>query len=98
MNKEFWVSIAALAVIITATVIFPPAGLTLAAAYGAYELTNAGRGEDLASGRELGTSERWFRGLLAPLDIVPGLGAAQKFATTGRLTSNVADVFKIGLI
>jgi len=98
MNKEFWVSIAALAVIITATVIFPPAGLTLAAAYGAYELTNAVRGEDLASGRELGTSERWFRGLLAPLDIVPGLGAAKKFATTGRVTSKVADFSKIGLI
>src|SRR5690625_543967 len=97
MNKEFWVSIAALAVIITATVIFPPAGLALGAAYGAYELTNAVRGEDLASGRELGTGERWFRGLLAPLDIVPGLGAAKKFATTGRVTSKVADFSKIGL-
>src|SRR5690625_4331670 len=97
MNKEFWVSIAALAVIITATVIFPPAGLALGAAYGAYELTNAVRGEDLASGRELGTGERWFRGLLAPLDIVPGLGVAKKFATTGRVTSKVADFSKIGL-
>src|SRR5690625_3091869 len=97
MNKEFWVSIAALAVIITATVIFPPAGLALGAAYGAYELTNAVRGEDLASGRELGTGERWFRGLLAPLDIVPGLGAAKKFATTGRATSKVAALSQIGL-
>lgn len=97
LNKEFWVSIAALAVIITATIIFPPAGLTLGAIYGTYELTNAVRGKDLISGRELGTGERWFRGLLAPLDIVPGLGAAKKFVTTGKVTSKVADFSKIGL-
>ena len=51
----------------------------------------------MISGRELGTGERWFRGLLAPLDIVPGLGAAKKFVTTGKVTSKVADFSKIGL-
>src|SRR5690625_3345762 len=97
LYKVLWVIIDVLAYNTTATIIFPPAGLTLGAIYGAYELTNAVRGQDLISGRELGTGERWFRGLLAPLDIVPGLGAAKKFVTTGKVTSKVADFSKIGL-
>ena len=62
----------------------PPAGIALGAAYGAYELSSALSGKDLVSGRELDTSERWVRGLLAPLDIVPGAGVAvTKFAGAG---------------
>ena len=83
-NKEFWFQIGALVVIVGTTLICPPAGIALGAAYGAYELTSALSGKDLVSGRELETSERWVRGLLAPLDIVPGAGVAvTKFAGAG---------------
>ena len=83
-NKEFWFQIGALVVIVGTTLICPPAGIALGAAYGAYELTSALSGKDLVSGRELDTSERWVRGLLAPLDIVPGAGVAvTKFAGSG---------------
>src|SRR5699024_7305949 len=40
-NKEFWTNIAALGVIVTATLVFPPAGITLAAAYGTLEISSA---------------------------------------------------------
>ena len=36
-NKEFWVNIAALVVIAGATLVFPPAGIALGAAYGVAE-------------------------------------------------------------
>src|SRR5690606_34342699 len=46
------------------------------------------------SGREIDTGERWFRGLLAPLDIIPGVGAAKKFATLTRVNQlhNAVDL------
>ena len=71
--------------------------LPLILAYGTLELSSAIRGKDWVSGRELGNGERWFRGLLAPLGIVPGVGTAKKFVTTGRATSKLANVSKIGL-
>ena len=83
-NKEFWFQIGALVVIVGASLIFPPAGIALGVAYGAYELTSAVSGKDLVSRRELDTSERWVRGALAPLDIIPGAGVAvTKFAGAG---------------
>ena len=84
-NKEFWFQIGALAVIVGATLIFPPAGIALGAAYGAYELSSALSGKDLVSGRELDTSERWVRGALAPLDIIPGVSGLTKFGSAARL-------------
>ncbi|PGY08845.1 hypothetical protein COE25_19290 [Bacillus sp. AFS031507] len=84
-DKEFWVQIGALVVIVGATLICPPAGMALGAAYGAMELSSAVSGKDWVSDRELGTSERWFRGLLAPLDIVPGVSGLTKFSGTVRL-------------
>ncbi|WP_237389719.1 DNA/RNA non-specific endonuclease [Bacillus sp. USDA818B3_A] len=84
-SKEFWVQLGALVIIVGATLICPPAGMALGAAYGAMELSSAVSGKDWVSGRELGTGERWFRGLLAPLDIVPGVSGLSKFSSTVRL-------------
>src|SRR5690625_2494632 len=84
-NKEFWVNIAALVVIVGATLLCPPAGIALGAVYGTLEITSAVSGKDWVSSREIDTGERYFRGLLAPLDIIPGVGAAKKFATLGHV-------------
>jgi hypothetical protein len=96
-NKEFWVQIGALVVIVGTTLICPPAGMALGAAYGAMELSSAVSGKDWVSGRELGTSERWFRGLLAPLDIVPGVSGLTKFSSTVRLAHLGENIGGIGL-
>ena len=61
-NKEFWVNIAALVVIVGATLICPPAGIALGVVYGTLEITSAVSGKDWVSGREIDTGERWFRG------------------------------------
>ncbi|NMD71601.1 hypothetical protein HHO41_14970 [Bacillus sp. DNRA2] len=65
--------------------------------YGAYELSSAVSGKDLVSGRELETSERWVRGLLAPLDIVPGVSGLTKFSSTVRLAGVSDNIGKLGL-
>ncbi|WP_246823379.1 CdiA family toxin C-terminal domain-containing protein [Terribacillus saccharophilus] len=91
-TKEFWVNIAALVVIIGVTVVCPPAGAVLGAAYATVEMGSAISGQDWASGRELDTSERWTRGLLAPLDVLPVGNAVTSFAGTARTTSKVIDV------
>lgn len=96
-DKEFWVQIGALVVIVGATLICPPAGMALGAAYGAMELSSAVSGKDWVSGRDLGTSERWFRGLLAPLDIVPGVSGLTKFSSTVRLAYLGENIGGIGL-
>ncbi|WP_160724835.1 hypothetical protein [Bacillus sp. USDA818B3_A] len=96
-SKEFWVQLGALVVIVGATLICPPAGMALGAAYGAMELSSAVSGKDWVSGRELGTGERWFRGLLAPLDIVPGVSGLSKFSSTVRLAHAGDSIGQIGL-
>ncbi len=96
-NKEFWVQLGALVVIVGATLICPPAGIALGAAYGAMELSSAVSGKDWVSGRELGTGERWFRGLLAPLDIVPGVSGLSKFSSAVRLAHVGDTVGQLGL-
>ncbi|MFB6468426.1 HNH endonuclease [Cytobacillus sp. Hz8] len=83
-NKEFWGQIAALVVIVGVSLVCPPAGMALGAVYGSLELKSAITGKDWISGRELGTSERWVRGLLSPLDIVPGVSAVAKFSSATR--------------
>ena len=82
---------------LAATLIFPPAGIALGAAYGAYELSSAVSGKDLVSGRELDTSERWVRGLLAPLDIVPGVSGLTKFGSAARLAHVGDNIGQMGL-
>ncbi|ULT57361.1 hypothetical protein L1999_01740 [Neobacillus drentensis] len=96
-HKEFWVQLGALVVIVGATLICPPAGMALGAAYGAMELSSAVSGKDWVSGRELGTGERWFRGLLAPLDIVPGVSGLSKFSSTVRLAHSGDSIGQLGL-
>ncbi len=95
-NKEFWVQIAALVVIVGVSIVCLPAGLALGAVYGTLELGSAVSGEDWVSGRELGTGERWFRGLLAPLDILPAAATVSKFTGSatniGRITDNLATI------
>ncbi|MEI3613285.1 hypothetical protein [Pseudogracilibacillus sp. SO30301A] len=48
------------------------------------ELSTAVTGKDWVSRREVGTGERWFRGGLAPLDLIPGVSSVKKFAVLGR--------------
>lgn len=72
--KEFWGGLIALAVIVTATLVFPPAGIALASVYGTLEVTSAIQGEHWISGRELDTTEQWVQGAFGVLDVVPGLG------------------------
>lgn len=96
-NKEFWVQLGALVVIVGVSIICPPAGLALGAAYGALELSSAVSGKDWVSGRELGTGERWFRGLLAPLDIIPGVSGLKKFSSTVKLTHMGEDMAQLSM-
>ncbi len=96
-NKEFWVQIGALVVIVGVALICPPAGLALGAAYGAMELSSAVSGKDWVSGRKLGTQERWVRGLLAPLDIVPGVSGLTKFSSTVRLANLGENMGQLGV-
>jgi Bacterial CdiA-CT RNAse A domain len=84
LNKEFWGQITALAVIVGASFICPPAGMALGVAYGTLELSSTLSGKDWISGRKLGTGERVFRSALAPLDIVPGVSALSKFSSAAR--------------
>jgi hypothetical protein len=91
-TKEFWINIAALVVTVAVTVVCPPAGAVLGAAYASVEMGSAISGEDWASGRELDTSERWTRGILAPVDILPVGKAATTFTGTARTTNKVVDL------
>ena len=50
----------------------------------------------MVSRRELGTGERWFRGALAPLDIIPGAMAVKKFSGVARTVSFVDDLGQLG--
>ena len=86
MNKEFWGQITALTVIVGTSFICPPAGMALEAAYGTLELSSAVSGKDWISGRELKTDERVFRGVLSPLDIVPGVKGLSKFSSAARFS------------
>ena len=86
MNKEFWGQIAALVVIVGVSFICPPAGMALGMAYGTLEISSAVSGKDWISGRELETGERVFRGVLAPLDIVPGVSALSRFSSAARFS------------
>jgi hypothetical protein len=91
-TKEFWINIAALVVTVAVTVVCPPAGFVLGAAYAGAEMGSAISGKDWASGRELDTSERWLRGIAAPVDILPVGKAATTFTGTARTTNKVVDL------
>jgi predicted ribonuclease toxin of YeeF-YezG toxin-antitoxin module len=91
-TKELWINIAALVVTVAVTVVCPPAGFVLGAAYAGAEMGSAISGKDWASGRELDTSERWLRGIAAPVDILPVGKAATTFTGTARTTNKVVDL------
>ncbi|WLV24292.1 DNA/RNA non-specific endonuclease [Aciduricibacillus chroicocephali] len=95
LQKEFWVDIAALVVVVGATLICPPAGLALGGIYGASQLGSAIAGKDLVSGRELDTQERWVRGALAPLDIIPGAKGVKSFGKALSAGDKLIDVSHI---
>ncbi|KYC98002.1 TNT domain-containing protein [Heyndrickxia sporothermodurans] len=95
-SKEFWGQIAALVVIVGVSLVCPPAGIALGAVYGTFELSSAVSGKDWISGRELGTGERVFRGLLSPLDIIPGVSSITKFSGTVRL-AHLGDMGKFSI-
>ncbi|SDC84832.1 DNase/tRNase domain of colicin-like bacteriocin [Terribacillus halophilus] len=88
-TKEFWINMAALVVTVAVTVVCPPAGAVLGAAYASVELGSAISGKDWASGRELDTSERVTRGILAPLDIIPVNRAVTGFSGSARTGSKL---------
>ncbi|MBL5768945.1 HNH endonuclease [Bacillus sporothermodurans] len=90
-SKEFWGQIAALVVIVGVSLVCPPAGIALGAAYGTFELSSAVSGKEWISGRELGTGERVFRGLLSPLDIIPGVSSVAKFSGTVKF-AHLGDI------
>ncbi|SDM25696.1 hypothetical protein [Sediminibacillus halophilus] len=97
-------NIGALAVVVGATVlavVVPPVGvplaLTVGTAYGTMELGTAVTGKDWASGRELGTGERWLRGALSPLDIVPGVAGIKRFSSGVRTANQAANLGQFGL-
>jgi len=96
-NKEFWGQIAALVVIVGVSLVCPPAGMALGVAYGSLELSSAVSGKDWISGRKLGTGERWFRGVLSPLDIVPGVSGLSKFSSAVRVAHLGEDLGALGL-
>ncbi len=96
-SEEFWANLGALVVVVGAAVICPPAGLVLGAVYGSMELKSAISGEDWISGRELGKGERWLRGALSPLDIVPGVAGLKKFSSGVRVANQAADMGQFGL-
>ncbi|WP_236004306.1 HNH endonuclease, partial [Heyndrickxia sporothermodurans] len=87
----FWGQIAALVVIVGVSLVCPPAGIALGAAYGTFELSSAVSGKEWISGRELGTGERVFRGLLSPLDIIPGVSSVAKFSGTVKF-AHLGDI------
>lgn len=94
LNEEFWFSVFMITATIIAGAIFLPAGFAIGTAYGAYELGSAVTGIDLKSGRELSTGERWFRGLLSPLEIVPGVAAIKRFSGPARAAHFGLDLNK----
>ncbi|SDZ50531.1 Predicted ribonuclease, toxin component of the YeeF-YezG toxin-antitoxin module [Evansella caseinilytica] len=95
--KEFWAGIIAMVVIIGTAIVCPPAGLALGAAYGTLELGTAVTGKDWVSGRELDTGERWLRGALAPLDIVPAAKGIKSFSNAVRLGNHAFDLGQFGM-
>ncbi|MEL3959255.1 pre-toxin TG domain-containing protein [Caldifermentibacillus hisashii] len=82
--------------VVGASILCPLAALALGIAYGTLELESAVTGKDWISGRELGTGERVFRGVLAPLDIVPGVSGLSKFSSTVRL-AHLGDMTELGV-
>ncbi|MFS7390146.1 hypothetical protein AB6884_11825 [Carnobacterium maltaromaticum] len=79
MKKEMWVNLGIAAVIVIASIAFPPAGMALGLVVSSLEVGSAITGKDWVSGRELGTGERVFRGILGGVGLGTELYALNSF-------------------
>ncbi|MHC5215101.1 hypothetical protein ACYSNR_00430 [Enterococcus sp. LJL128] len=90
-KKELIFNIVSTVVTVAVGFVFPPAGFALGAAFGAYELACAGFGKDFVSGRELGTGERWTRGVFGTIGVVGGVKGLTSFSKNVNLVKGVSD-------
>ncbi|AOA01655.1 hypothetical protein [Carnobacterium maltaromaticum] len=89
MKKEMWVNLGIAAVIVIASIAFPPAGMALGLVVSSLEVGSAITGKDWVSGRELGTGERVFRGVLGGVGLGTELYALNSFSKNVRLASQI---------
>lgn len=89
MKKETWVNLGIAAVIIIASIAFPPAGMALGFVVSSLEVGSAITGKDWVSGRELGTGERVFRGILGGVGLGGELYALNAFSKNVRLANQI---------
>ncbi|MEG2294476.1 MAG: DNA/RNA non-specific endonuclease [Carnobacterium sp.] len=89
MKKEMWVNLGIAAVIVIASIAFPPAGMALGLVVSSLEVGSAITGKDWVSGRELGTGERVFRGILGGVGLGTELYALNSFSKNVRLASQM---------
>lgn len=89
MKKEMWVNLGIAAVIVIASIAFPPAGMALGLVVSSLEVGSAITGKDWVSGRELGTGERVFRGVLGGVGLGTELYALNSFSKNVRLVSQI---------
>ncbi|MFC0232613.1 pre-toxin TG domain-containing protein [Vagococcus entomophilus] len=74
-SKEMFFTFGAVTATVVVGIFCPPAGMALGVTLASSEVISAANGKDLISGRELGTGERWKRGVLGVVGL--GLGAAE---------------------
>lgn len=89
MKKEMWVNLGIAAVIVIASIAFPPAGMALGLVVSSLEVGSAITGKDWVSGRELGTGERVFRGILGGVGLGGELYALNAFSKNVRLANQI---------
>lgn len=89
MKKEMWVNLGIAAVVVIASIAFPPAGMALGLVVSSLEVGSAITGKDWVSGRELGTGERVFRGVLGGVGLGTELYALNSFSKNVRLASQI---------
>ncbi|WP_257963782.1 hypothetical protein [Carnobacterium maltaromaticum] len=75
--------------IVIASIAFPPAGMVLGLAVSSLEVGSAITGKDWVSGRELGTGERVFRGILGGVGLGTEIYALNSFSKNVRLASQM---------
>nr|WP_315528699.1 hypothetical protein [Carnobacterium maltaromaticum] len=89
MKKEMWVNLGIAAVIVIASIAFPPAGMALGLVVSSLEVGSAITGRDWLTQRELGTGERVFRGILGGVGLGTELHALNSFSKNVRLASQI---------
>ncbi|MFC0232619.1 zincin-like metallopeptidase toxin domain-containing protein [Vagococcus entomophilus] len=74
-SKEMFFTVGAVTATVVVGIFCPPAGMALGVTLAGSEVISAANGKNLISGRELGTGERWTRGVLGVVGL--GLGTAE---------------------